>query len=183
MNMPQKRSPHNPESPDSIFLIGLMGSGKTFWSKQLSKVFNIPAFDLDTEIEKSEGKTIAEIFSEKGEEYFRQKENNVLKSLANKKDFILSAGGGAPCFYDNIDWMNANGITIWIDEPITTIVSRLIKAKSHRPLIANVPDDKLEDFFIQMRNKRLPFYSKAKFKLTGENINTASFLKIISPHE
>src|SRR3954463_10365891 len=100
-----------------VFLIGLMGSGKTFWAHKLSAILNIPAFDLDTEIEKAESKTIAEIFVEKGEAYFRKKENEILKNFSDNKNFILSTGGGTPCFHDNIDWMNVQGITIWIDEP------------------------------------------------------------------
>jgi len=86
----------------NVFLIGLMGSGKTFWAHKLGVVLNMPVFDLDKEIEKAENKIIAEIFAEKGEAYFRGKENEILKSFAGKNNFILSTGGGAPCFYDNI---------------------------------------------------------------------------------
>jgi shikimate kinase len=159
-----------------------MGGGKTFWAQKLSAVLNIPAFDLDTEIEKAESNTIAEIFTEKGEAYFRTKENNILKSFKNKNNFILSTGGGAPCFHDNIDWMNEQGITIWIDEPVETIAARLAKEKSHRPLIANVDNENLAGFLAQMRGIRKPFYSKAQFHLSND-ISEKSFLKIISPHE
>ena len=167
----------------NVFLIGLMGSGKTFWAHRLSGVLNIPAFDLDKEIEKAENKTIAEIFVEKGEVYFREKENEKLKSFAGKNNFILSTGGGAPCFYDNIEWMNEHGITIWIDEPPTTIAKRLKKEKLHRPLIANVKDEALPGFFVQMREKRKSFYAKAKYHLAGSDITEESLLKIISPNE
>jgi shikimate kinase len=159
-----------------------MGSGKTFWAQKLGAVLNIPAFDLDTEIEKNEGKTIVEIFAEKGEDHFRQRENELLKSFADKNNFILSTGGGAPCFHDNIDWMNEQGITIWIDEPVETIASRLEKEKSHRPLIANVDKENLVNFFAQLREKRKPFYSNAKHHLS-KKISEESFLKIISLHE
>ena len=171
------------DQPMNIFLIGLMGSGKTFWAHKLSAVLNIPAFDLDKEIEKAEGKTIAEIFDAQGEDQFRKKENEILKSFSGKNNFILSTGGGAPCFYDNIDWMNEHGITIWIDEPPVTIAKRLQKEKSHRPLIANVEDEALSDFFVQMREKRKSFYAKAKYHLTESDISENSFLKIISPNE
>ncbi len=166
-----------------IFLIGLMGSGKSYWADKLSSLLNIPAFHLDDEIEKAEQKTVAEIFSEKGEDHFRQKENEVLKSFSAKENFILSTGGGAPCFYDNMNWMNNNGITIWIDEPVEIIAERLQKEKSHRPLIATVEDNNLEYFLTQMREKRNSFYSKAKYYLTGNNITEKDFLKIISTHE
>jgi len=165
-----------------IFLIGLMGSGKTFWAKKLSAVLKIPAFDLDHEIEKAEGKKVAEIFAGKGENYFRLKENALLRSFADKHDFILSTGGGAPCFYDNMDWMNVQGISIWIDEFPATIALRVKKEKAHRPLIANVPDEALENFFVQMREKRKLFYAKATHHLTG-HFNEADFLRILSLYE
>lgn len=160
-----------------------MGSGKSYWADKLSGLINIAAYHLDDEIEKAENKTIAEIFKKEGEAYFRQKENEVLKSFAGKNNFILSTGGGTPCFHNNIDWMNANGITIWIDEAVEIIVARLQKEKSHRPLIANVADKNLKDFIADMRGKRKPFYSKARYNLTSNNITQKNFLKILSLHE
>jgi shikimate kinase len=174
--------PFRESSRGRIFLIGLMGSGKSFWARKLSTALGIPAFDLDTEIEKMEGKTVAAIFAEKGEDRFRTKENEVLKSFASNQRFLLATGGGSPCFFDNMDWMNENGITIWLDEPIKIIAKRLQKQKLHRPLIASVEDDSLEDFLTQMRDKRKPFYAKAKYQLTG-NISEKDFLKIISLNE
>ncbi len=166
----------------NIFLIGLMGSGKSFWADKLGSILNVPAFHLDDEIEKSEQKTIAKIFDEKGEDYFRQKETEILKSFSNKKKFILSVGGGTPCFNNNMRWMNENGITIWIDEPIEVIKNRLQKEKSHRPLIANIPDENLFAFLFDMREKRNLFYAKAKFHLS-ESISEEKFLEIISNNE
>lgn len=159
-----------------------MGSGKSFWSTKLGSILNIPSFDLDKEIEKAEAKTIAEIFENKGEDYFRIKENEALKSFTSNNNFILSTGGGAPCYHNNIDWMNANGITIWIDESIEIIAERLLKEKTHRPLIANVPDEELKDFLAQMRERRAPFYSKAKHHF-NKIITQENFLKIISTNE
>ena len=156
-----------------------MGSGKSYWADKLSSTLNIPAFHLDDEIEKAEGKAVAEVFTEQGEDHFRKKESEVLKNFADKNNFILSTGGGAACFFDNMDWMNANGITIWIDEPLKIIASRLQKEKSHRPLIANIQDEQLTNFLSSMRDKRKPFYSKAKYHLT-DNINEKNFAKIIS---
>jgi shikimate kinase len=166
-----------------VFLVGLMGSGKSFWAQQLSAILHIPAFDLDTEIEKTEVKKVAAIFADDGENYFRQKENEVLKSFADKPNFILATGGGAPCFFDNMGWMNAHGTTVWIDEPVEIIAARLEKEKSHRPLIANVETEGLANFLTQMRDKRKSFYSKAKFHLSGNNITEKDFLKIINSNE
>ena len=173
------RNPLNQENHGSVFLLGLMGSGKSFWADKLGKVLNIPAFHLDDEIKKSEQKTIAQIFAERGEDYFRQKETEILKGFSGKKNFILSVGGGTPCFNNNMDWMNENGTTIWIDEPIETIKKRLLKEKSHRPLIANIADENLFAFLSDMREKRSVFYAKAKYHLSN-NISEKKFLEIIS---
>lgn len=183
MNMQQETFPHNPLNPKnraSVFLVGLMGSGKSFWADKLGKLLNISSFHLDDEIERSEQKTIAEIFFEKGESYFRNKETEVLKSFADKNNFILSVGGGTPCFNDNMNWMNANGSTIWIDEPIETIQKRLLTEKSHRPLIASIPDKDLHNFLSEMLKNRSAFYSKAKYHLQKNEISEESFLKIFS---
>ncbi len=171
----------NSENPGCIFLLGLMGSGKSFWADKLSSITKIPSFHLDDAIEKSEQKTIAQIFAEKGENYFRNKETEILKSFSDKGPFILSVGGGTPCFNKNMDWMNESGITIWIDEPIAVIEKRLLKEKSHRPLIANIPDENLNAFLFDMRKRRSDFYAKAKYHL-NDNINKQKFLEIIS-HE
>lgn len=163
-----------------VYLLGMPGSGKSFWADKLSRILHIPAFHLDDAIEKNEGKTISEIFTENGEDYFRQKEREVLKSFSSKNNFILSTGGGTPCFFNNMNWMNANGITIWIDESLDIIASRLIKEKSRRPLLANVDDKNIASFLIEMLDKRKVFYVKAKHHLTGESINEKSFLNILS---
>src|SRR5204863_6501254 len=121
-----------------IFLLGLMGSGKSFWAERLSAKLGISHFDLDAEIEGKEKKTIAEIFQEEGEETFRKKEAEALRTFSNKETFILSTGGGTPCFHCNMQWMNEHDVTIWINEPLDIIEDRLKTQKIHRPLIASV---------------------------------------------
>ncbi len=160
-----------------------MGSGKNYWTDHLSKQFSIPVYHLDDEIEKAEQKTIADIFKNSGEAYFRDKESFVLKSFSNKQSFILSVGGGTPCFNDNISWMNDNGITIWIDEDLQIIQQRLIKEKRHRPLVAGIADEDLLSFLEDMHNKRNKFYMQAKHHLKAGEINESSFMKIFSLYE
>ena len=109
-----------------IFLLGFMGSGKSHWGRQWSDVYDLKFIDLDEKIENQEHKSIIEIFENEGEDYFRQKEAILLRSLIKEDNCIISCGGGTPCFFDNMDWMNEQGITIWLDEDIDDLVKRLI---------------------------------------------------------
>lgn len=165
-----------------IFLVGMMGSGKSHWAKKLSKKLHCGGYDLDNVVEINEEKTIAEMFAEDGEDYFRKAEAKVLRWFAQKKIFVLATGGGTPCFNDNMAWMNKHGITVWLDEPIETLVQRLQPEKAHRPLIKDLNDDKLADFLTAKRAEREPYYSQAAYHLTG-NITDKSFANILTAHE
>lgn len=145
-----------------IFLIGMMGSGKSFISKHLALELKLNCFDLDEVIEKAEKETISNIFNQKGEEYFRQLETDYLYQFANKDNFVVATGGGTPCFNNNINWMNENGITVWLDESIDIIAKRLESGKEHRPLIAKLSNDKLKKFVESKLKERKSFYSKAR---------------------
>jgi shikimate kinase len=158
-----------------IFLIGLMGSGKSYWTKLLAKKYKTGGYDLDYLVEVREEKTIAEIFAEDGEDYFRKAESTVLKWFDQKKTYLLATGGGAPCFFDNMVWMNKQGITIWLDEPLPVIAARLATEKAHRPLIAKLSDSELIAFLENQRASRLPYYSAAQIHLKDNPITTDSF--------
>jgi shikimate kinase len=163
-----------------IFLVGLMGSGKSYWTKQLAKKYKTGGNDLDYLIEVKEEKTIAEIFTEDGEDYFRKVESTVLKWFDQKKTYVLATGGGAPCFFDNMSWMNKQGITIWLDEPLPVIAARLAPEKAHRPLIAKLSDSELLAFLEKQRAERFPFYSAAQIHLQDETITPDSFKKALA---
>ena len=165
-----------------IFLVGMMGSGKTYWTKFLAKKLKVGGYDLDYLVETNEEKTIAEIFDEDGEEYFRKQESKILKWFKEKKSFVLGTGGGTPCYHDNMEWMNKNGLTIFIDPPISQLVERLTPEKAHRPLICNLSDEALIQFLTQKRLDRLAIYEQAKIKLSAAEINEQKFLKIIKEH-
>jgi len=165
-----------------IFLIGMMGSGKSFWTKKLSKKLKVGGYDLDFLIESHEEKTIPEIFAEDGEEYFRKAESKILKWFGEKKAFVLATGGGTPCFHDNMNWMNKNGITIWIDEPIEVLAKRLEPEKAHRPLIRELSDAELKTFLANKLAERTPFYQQATYHLQGNAISDAGFAEIIKKH-
>ncbi len=167
---------------EKIFLIGMMGSGKSFWTKKISKWIKSGGYDLDDLIEMNEEKTIAEIFSEDGEEYFRKTETKLLRWFKEKKKYVLATGGGTPCNQANLDWMKKEGVVIWLDESIEILVSRLSKEKATRPLIASISDHELPGFLQNKILERTPFYQQAHYRLSSEQITEAGLKKIIQKH-
>jgi len=165
-----------------LFLIGMMGTGKTYWAKKLAKKLKVGGYDLDYLIESHEEKTIAEIFAEDGEACFRKSEAKILRWFGEKKAFVLATGGGTPCFNDNMDWMNSHGITVWIDEPVQILSERLVSEKAHRPLIQNLSDKELQQFLTAKLVERFPFYHQCSYHLKGDAICDAGFAKIIKEH-
>jgi len=150
-----------------IYLIGFMGSGKTFWAEKLSARLNLPWFDLDKLIEEQEGTDVREIFSVKGEEHFRQVEHALLKGISTSfndpvgMQAILSCGGGTPCFHDNMDLMNASGKTVWLNPPVHILASRLTRDSGERPLLAGKKGEELENFISLKLDARRTWYEKA----------------------
>ncbi len=161
-----------------IYLMGFMGSGKTFLAKKVRQELNIPFYDLDQEIEKYYKNSIENIFKLKGEKFFRDLETKVLKSLVTYSPGMVSLGGGTPCFNDNINFLNSDGITIFIDTPPELICSRLQKDKNKRPLLSNIKENpkKLLEFVEYKLAERKPFYQQAKFIIqqTLENQKSTS---------
>jgi len=162
-----------------IFLIGFMGCGKTRMGKSISSKAEKPFIDLDTLIEHTQNLSIPEIFSLKGENGFREIERDTLQHSAFADDAIISTGGGAPCFFDNMEWMNKNGLTIFIDPPVKVLADRLINAKTERPLVKNKSFDELLVFIEEKLNERRPFYEQAQIILTGINLTTEDFLNAL----
>jgi shikimate kinase len=160
----------------------MMGSGKTYWAERLKKKFKIPAYDLDALVEMMEEKTIAEMFAEDGEDFFRKAETKMLRMFREKKQFILSCGGGTPCFNENISWMNKNGVTIWLNEPIDVIAPRLYAQKEERPLIKDLENADISSFLHSKLAEREPFYKQATYTLCGDQLTEDAFAKIIKQH-
>lgn len=162
-----------------IFLLGMMGAGKSYWAKKLAKKLKCGCYDLDFLVESHEEKTITELFADEGEEYFRKTEAKVLRWFAEKKTFVLATGGGTPFYHDNMEWMNKHGITIWIDEPVETIFSRLQTEKQHRPAISQLDDEALMQFIRDKLAERSPYYSQSRYHLQEDNITETAFSKIL----
>lgn len=164
-----------------IFLIGLMGSGKSALGKKVSNSIKLPFIDLDVAIEQQEGMPVFEIFSKKGQEYFRNTEAGVLRKQSEAKEFVMATGGGTPCFHGGMDFMNETGITIFLNTDIPEIVKRLDgPQQSLRPLLNELPEQSLEEKLKTMLQKRLPFYEQAHFTLVGTNASAWDVLQLVT---
>lgn len=145
-----------------IILIGYMGAGKTTVGKALAKDMGLMFYDLDWYIETRMHKTVAQIFEERGEEGFRVIEKNMLHEVAEFENVIISCGGGTPCFFDNMEYMNQQGDTVYLQASPEVLATHLKMGKGVRPLIAGKTEEELHQFIRESLDKREPFYSQAK---------------------
>ena len=163
-----------------IFLIGFMGSGKTHWGIKIAEKLKIPFYDLDAVIVNSEGMSISEIFSNKGEEYFRYMEKQTLENLVTKEEnFVLSAGGGTPCFFNNIDFMKRNGKVLWLNTSLEALNQRLLKEKMSRPLLKGVTEAGLRSYIIRKLSERKMYYEQADLMVHEETTELEPLLDML----
>ena len=154
-----------------VFFIGFMGCGKTKWGQAFAAQLGYEFFDLDHVLEAKAGMTIAEYFSTHGEDAFRKLESSILKETEYPENAIISTGGGLPCFFDNMDWMNANGKTLYIQLAPKTLADRLENAKTKRPLLQDKHGDELVTFIAGKLAEREGFYSRASYIIDGINLS------------
>ncbi|MFH1005316.1 MAG: shikimate kinase [Bacteroidota bacterium] len=162
-----------------LFLIGYMGSGKSSVGRRLSEKLKMDFIDFDDHIEKEYGKTITEIFDTEGEEKFRELEHQHLKTFLKKNNIIVSLGGGTPCYHNNIELINENSISVYIEMSVDALVKRLAKAKNKRPLIRDMNEFDLKFFIESNLKKRIPIYRKAHISINAENLSEEQLAEII----
>lgn len=148
-----------------IILIGYMGAGKTTVGKALAQELGITFYDLDWYISNRMRKTIAQIFEERGEDGFRQIERNMLHEVAEFEDVVISCGGGTPCFFDNIDYMNQQAPVVYLKAEPEVLYKHLAMSKNDRPLLRGKSQEELITFIREQLEKRNPFYTKARYTL------------------
>ena len=148
-----------------ILLLGYMGAGKTTIGRALAKRLNLAFYDLDWYISSRRRKTIAEIFKENGQEGFRIIERNLLHEVAEFEDVVISCGGGTPCFFDNMDYMNQQGTTIYLKASPDYVCHYLLESKNSRPLLEGMTADEMKAFINEHMSQREPYYTKAKITI------------------
>jgi len=145
-----------------IFLIGYMGSGKTGLGRELARSLGYRFLDLDELFEKKMSSSIPDFFEKEGEEAFRKEEHKLLKSLLQEKDTVIAAGGGTPCFYDNMEMMNRAGVTVYLRVNVDELYERLKGEAQSRPILRDVISGNLKQFISNSLAEREGFYRQAK---------------------
>ena len=146
-----------------IIFIGYMGAGKTTIGKALSNTTGMAFYDLDWYMESRMHKSVKELFNENGETGFRKIEHNMLHEVAEFEDVIISCGGGTPCFFDNIDYMNQQGETVYLKANPEVLYGHLKMSKVIRPLLLNKTAEEVKVFMQDQLTQREPYYAKAKY--------------------
>lgn len=154
-----------------IFLIGFMGSGKTTLAKKLALRMGYDLIDLDHELEKSLNMSISDFFKVSGEQAFRELESKLLQEFEYPENCVVATGGGAPCYFNNMEWMNANGTTVYLQLSTPALAQRLYNGRAKRPLLRDLSEEEIEDFIDQKMLERRPFYSQAQLKVDSFNLS------------
>ncbi len=157
-----------------------MGCGKSTMGRTLASELNLTFIDLDSFLEERYFRTIPQIFAEEGEANFRRKERKVLEEVCAFDNVIVATGGGAPCFFDNMDLMNDSGFCVFLDVDIHSLINRLIHAKTERPLIKGKSPEELYMFVDRLLSQRRPFYEKARYVLKGSEITSAQVMGLLN---
>ena len=157
----------------AIILIGYMCVGKTTIGKELAKRRGQMFYDLDWYIEERFRKRVPQIFAEEGEEAFRKKERNMLHEVAEYENVVVSCGGGTPCFFDNIDYMNQAAEVIYLKASPETILSHLKISKGKRPLLEGMSPEELQTFVTDQIQTREDFYLRARHVVDVDVLDSA----------
>lgn len=155
-----------------IFLTGYMGAGKTTLGKAFARELDVPFIDLDWHIEERFHKSIRELFAERGEVSFRELERSMLHEVSEFENVVISTGGGTPCFFDNMDYMNSCGQTVFLDVHPDVLFNRLRVATHQRPILQGKTDGQLRAFIVEALDKRAPFYSQARYRFDAGRLES-----------
>ncbi len=151
-----------------------MGCGKSTIGHAVSRLTGLAFFDLDKYIEQRFRHSVNELFAIHGETGFRELERNMLHELSDFENAIIACGGGTPCFYDNMQYMNFHGTTVFLDTPVKLLHSRLMRGRAKRPLIAGKSDEELELYIRESLSKRMKYYSLAQLRFTTDLLDSES---------
>lgn len=162
-----------------IYIIGFMGCGKSTAGRKLADRLGYAFVDLDEEIERIQQKSIKDIFADSGEDFFRETETKALRNLAKGRNIVVAAGGGAPCFSDNMNYMLGTGLVIYLKMTPLQLRDRLSRETGKRPLLKGLDSSDLLGFIEKKLAEREPVYLKAELIADGFNPDIRSLVRSV----
>ncbi len=162
-----------------IYLVGYMGAGKTTVARRLANHLGWEVADTDAMFEEKYRISICDFFNKYDEPLYRKLESEVLKSTADLENVVISTGGGTACYFDNMDWMNQHGLTVFLRISQKAVIDRLLHAKRKRPLAEGKTESELTEFVNRHYTERLPFYEQAKITVKAEDLDLENLIKQI----
>ncbi|ARS36801.1 shikimate kinase [Pontibacter actiniarum] len=165
-----------------VFLVGMMGCGKTTLGRQLAQRLGYTFLDLDEHIVRQQGQPISQIFAQQGQERFRELEREALQEVVQlHQEAVIATGGGAPCFFDNMAFINRHGASFFIDVPVDELARRLIaQGQEERPLLAGKRADELKSYLAETLTHRRQFYERASHTLPGATVGVDAVLRLLN---
>ncbi len=164
---------------ERIYICGYMGAGKSSLSKRLASKLGWTAFDLDDIFEEKYKIRVRDFFDKYDEPLFRKLESALLKETSQIIKGVIATGGGTPCFYDNMEWMNVNGITIFVEVSCKTAVNRILNSKKKRPLTMNMTENELMQYVEKHYCNRLHYYNLSQVIVKGESLDMEELLSLL----
>lgn len=162
-----------------IFLIGFMGSGKSTLGRRLAKKISYEFLDMDQLLEQHHGMSVLEMFEKNGEEWFRQQEARLLQSFDPHRNVVIATGGGTPCQGNNMETINAKGVSVYLRMSPSSLVCRLATARAVRPLIQNLEPAQLQDYIEKKLQEREPYYLQAHCIIKGESVKPDHVIALV----
>ena len=160
-----------------IILIGYMGAGKTTLGRALAAGLGLRFYDLDWYIEERNRRTVPQIFKDEGEEGFRDIERRALHEAAEFEDIVLACGGGTPCFFDNMEYMNRQAHTVYLKASPDVLLRHLGMSRTERPLLKGKSEDEMKQYIRESLAVREPFYCQARHILTIDTLDNRDKIK------
>jgi shikimate kinase len=162
-----------------IYLVGFMGSGKSSLGRRLAKKLDYHFVDLDTEVEQLSGMTIPDIFLRYGESHFRKLEEKALLSTSHLHKAVIATGGGTPCFFENMKFINEHGASVYLRMSPASLAYRLEHAQNQRPLVENYNGEELLVYIEEKLMEREPYYMQAKCIIKGETVKVDQIISLV----
>lgn len=162
-----------------IYLLGFMGCGKSSLGRRLARRLDYPFVDLDRVVEDQEGQDIPGIFAQKGEDWFRQREQKALHETVSLPRAVIATGGGTPCFFDNMEFMNRHGVTVYLKMSTISLSHRLEYARKKRPLIGELKGEELHQHIRSALEEREPVYMQAHCIIKGETAKPSQIASLV----